>query len=252
MTTASVLVSPPTESDVVDRLVAGPLDRDGAERLYVAMFADVCVAVEGSGADLVVAVEADGEDGEDDAGDADEATAAVRAHLEDVLANPDEVEVEAREPRSGPEQFADEVLRLHEAGVTTAAIVEPTVPFLARRNVDSAAMKLRSSEVVLGPAPDGRVYFAAFSEPMDLRDALEPAPLEGLAGLAADDRSVDFVPMLPLLETAADLPTVLSYLRARVAAGRDVPKHTAEAVDEIGLTLDDEDGDLAIVAEDGA
>lgn len=244
MTTASVLVSPTAESDVVDRLAAGPLDRDGAERLYEAMIADVCLAIEGSGADLVVAVEADADE------EADEATASVRSRLDGVLADPDAVDVESRELRSAPEQFASEVLRLHEDGVTTAAVVEPTAPFLARRNVDSAAMKLRSSEVVLGPAPDGRVYFAAFSEPMDLRDALDPTPLEGLAHLASDDRGVDFLPMLPLLEADGDLPTALSHLRARVAAGRDVPKHTAETVGDLDLALRNEDGDLTVVTEE--
>jgi hypothetical protein len=244
MTTVSVLASPPDESSAVERLAGGPLDRAAATRLYEAMFADVCRAIERSGADLVVAISTEE--------DASRANGEFEDLLAENLTTPEAVEAVIRDGCDRTEAITGEVLRLHEAGVTSAAIVEPTAPFLARTNVDGAAMKLRSSEVVLGPGPGGRVYFAGFGEPIDLRDHLGPPAIEGLAGLANADRAVDFIPMQPIVEDAKDLPSAVAYLRARVAAGRRVPERTASVVADLGLAVHERDGSLVLAAEDGA
>ncbi len=60
---------------------------------------------------------------------------------------------------------------LDREDVATVAAVEPTAALLNRQLIDSAAMKLRSSGVVLGPAAGGRVYYAGFGEPIDFEDS---------------------------------------------------------------------------------
>jgi glycosyltransferase A (GT-A) superfamily protein (DUF2064 family) len=241
MTTVSVLAAPPAESTLVDRLSETVLDRAAATSLQEAMFADVCRAIERSGADLVVSMETAG------GGDTDE---QLPARVRESLANPDAVEVRGREQTDRGEALTREVLRLHEEEVTSAAVVEPSAPFLARTIIDSAAMKLRSSEVVLGPAPDGRVYFAGFAEPVDASGRFQPPAIERLARLADDDRSVDFLPMLPVLERAPDLATAVAHVRARASAGRRVPEATAVTVADRGLTVREEDGELRAIREE--
>lgn len=242
MTTVSVLAAPPSQSATIDRLASDTLEREEAGRLYGAMLGDVCRAIERSGADLVIAVDP----GE---GDAEEADADVRERVEEALVEPEAVEYARQEGEDRPERLASEVLRLHETGATSAAVVEPSAAFLARTTVDSASMKLRSSEVVLGPTTEGRVFFAGFGEPMDLREALESPALESLADLASEDRSVDFLHVLPVIEGPDDLTTAIPLLRARVAAGRLVPERTAEVVAELGLAVAEREGDLTVVRE---
>lgn len=239
MTTVSVLASPSGSADLVDRLGGEVLGPEEAGRLYEAMLADACRAVERSGADLVVRV-----DGQDPEG--------VIEDLKPTLEAPDEMEVVAHEAAARSEALASEVLRLQETGVRTAAVMEPSGAFIARRTVDSASMKLRSSELVVGPAPGGRVYFAGVAEPLDLRDRFERPAMESLAGVADEDRGVDFLPMLPVLDRAADLPTVVATLRARGSAGRSVPERTAGVVTDLGLAVSAADGELAVVREGAA
>jgi hypothetical protein len=51
--------------------------------------------------------------------------------------------------------------------------------------------------------------------------------------------------MLPTVETPDDLATVVSLIRARAAAERVVPVHTATWIGEQGLFV--EDGSLVVV-----
>jgi glycosyltransferase A (GT-A) superfamily protein (DUF2064 family) len=119
-----------------------------------------------------------------------------------------------------------------------------TAPLIGRALVDTAAMKLRSSEVVLGPAGDGRVYYAGFSAPIDFEDAYEPPEIATLARRATDaGHEVDFVEMLPTVETGADLRELVAVIEARGTAGRAVPEYTTATIDDLGLrTVAGEDG----------
>jgi len=54
----------------------------------------------------------------------------------------------------------------------------------SRTVIDSAAMKLRTNEVVLGPSTRGRTYYAGFTAPIDLRRRLRPPNLPTLAARA--------------------------------------------------------------------
>lgn len=240
MTTVAVLVDPPRPGFVLPRLPeTSPLSEEEAADLYAAVSRDLFVTVEKSGGELLVNYRPD------DAvpGDGD-AEAEVRALAEDAGVEEPRLEVQVGETFAG--RVGNTVTHLLEnEGVNSAAAVEPTTPFLTRQHVDQAAMKLRRSEVVLGPGTDGRVHYAGFTDTIDFTDAYAPPALETLTDRARDvGHGVDFLPLLSVVETGRDLAAVVSQLNARRRADKLVPTHTAEAI--AGFDLVVEPGDVGL------
>ncbi|PSP82931.1 hypothetical protein BRC83_07765 [Halobacteriales archaeon QS_1_68_17] len=239
MTTVALLADAP-EGDVLPELVAGtPLSAAEASTLYGAMLADVARAVARSGGDLLV-----------NYADEDGAETAIRETLDRWLDGPDaryEVQVGSTFSARAGNTVTHLLDREDERSV---AVVEPTAAFLGRQQIDSAAMKLRSSEVVLGPTTGGRVYYAGFTEPVDFDDAFAPPAVETLVRRAREaGLSVDFLPMLPVVETPTDLLTALPVLAARTRAERIRPGATASVLDDLGLAVapgDGGEGDLTV------
>jgi hypothetical protein len=232
MTTVAVLAAPPVEGAVLSELSGGPLEESEATALYTAMLTDVCRAVEASGAELLVNYRPD-----DQVPDGVDPESAVREPLEAALDAPGDVRYEVQVGSSLSARVGNTVTHLLEReGVNTAAAVEPTAGLLTRQLIDSAAMKLRSSGVVLGPSTDGRVYYAGFGDPVDFEDAYTSPTVETLTDRAVDaDLGVDFLPSTPVVETPADLRTVVPLLRARHRAERVVPPRTTTLINEFGL-----------------
>ncbi|SDE74152.1 hypothetical protein [Halorientalis regularis] len=237
MTTVAVLADPPREGLVLSELVAEtPLSETETVKLYTAMLRDVCRAVEASGGDLLVNYR-----GDDDlpAHDGESSEAQVRAAVAPALESPDEARYEVQVGSSFSARAGNTVSHLlDQEQVTSAAVVEPTAAFLTRGIVDNAAMKLRRHEVVLGPAGDGRVYYAGFADGIDFGDAYESPAVETLTdrGVAAD-HSVDFLPMTPVVESRGDLVTAITQTAARAEAGRNHPGHTAQCLAELGVDV---------------
>ncbi|MEF8868431.1 MAG: hypothetical protein V5A85_07930 [Haloarculaceae archaeon] len=236
MTTVAVLADPPRHGLVNERLVeTTPLSAAQAADLYAAAFRDVCRAVATSGGDLLVNYRAD----EALPGEGD-SEAELREALEPVSeldAGSVRFEVQVGETFAGRAGNTATHLLENEA-VTSVAVVEPSAVLLTRRRIDEAAMKLRRRELVLGPAPGGRVYYAGFREPVDFEDAYAPPALETLTGRGVDaGLDVDYVGTAPVLETGADLADLLTLVRARRSAGRNVPVHTAEALASLDLRV---------------
>jgi hypothetical protein len=240
MTTIAVLMDPPRPGLVATDLAAtSPLTETEAAEWYAAVCKDVLVAVDRSGGDLLVNYRPDGLlPDEHVAGTASEA--AVRTVAASALDDLDGVRFEPQVGSSLAARAGNTVTHLlREEEVTSAAVVEPTAPFLTRPVVDNAAMKLRRSEVVLGPSTRGRVYYAGFTEPIDFTDALADPPLGTLTERGrAEGHDVDFLPVQPVVETGADLFDALPLLHARIESERIVPVHTATVVDELGLRVD--------------
>lgn len=238
MTTVAVLADPPMEGAVLQGLVDDQVVTETqAVSLYRAMVGDVCEAVQTSGAELLVnyrpadQVPVDVEDPE----------SALQSIVEDALADTDDVRYEVQVGSTFAARVGNTVTHLLEREeVQTAAAVTPSAAFLGRQHVDSAAMKLRRSEVVLGPTTDGRVYYAGFADPIDFTDAYDAPAIESLVDRAGEaDLDTDFLPMLPTIDTADDLQTVIPLLRARAAAGSRVPPRTASVIAELDLTETD-------------
>jgi glycosyltransferase A (GT-A) superfamily protein (DUF2064 family) len=237
VTTVSVLADPPREGLVLPGLYeTGLLSPSEAADLYGAMLADVCLAVERSGGELLVNYRP-AELLPDEHADVD-SEAAVRSTLEGVLEEPPRTEVQVGSTFAARAGNTTTHL-LEQEGVDSVAIVEPTAPLLSRSHVDNAAMKLRLNPVVLGPATGGRVYYTGFTEPIDFENAYEPPAVETLTWRGRDaGHEVDFLPVVPTVETPDDLATVVSLIRARLAADRIVPVHTATWIDENDLRVE--------------
>lgn len=232
MTTVAVLVDPPRIDQVMTRLVeTSPLTSDEAVDLYTACSRDVVSAALESGGEVLVNYATKPDEGLDE----EPAEAAVREMLDGVAPPETRYEVQVGETRSGRVgNTATHLLETEDVG--SVAIVDPSAAFLARTDIDGAAMKLRSSEVVLGPAPGGRLYYAGFAEPIDFTDAFAPPAMETLVERSLDaGLDVDFLERKPVVETGADLADALSLLGARQQAGRLVPTHLAEWIDDANV-----------------
>ena len=241
MTVIAVLADPPRPGLVLPDLPeTSPLTEAEAADLYAAMLKDAVSAVRASGGDLLVNYRPD--DLFSDAYATDTAAEAeVRAVVADALGNADDVRFEVQVGSDVSARAGNTVTHLlRDEEVTSAAVVRPTTPFLLRTAIDTAAMKLRSTPVVLGPGTRGRVYYAAFAESVDFEGAFGAGELETLTrrGTAAGG-DVDFLPMQPVVETGDDLADLLPILAARREAERIVPGHTARLVADLGLRATD-------------
>jgi len=233
MTTIAVLAEPPVEQ-CAPAVLPEEFSTDDQVALYRALVADVCDSVQHGGADLLVNYRQpeavpDGVDPE----------ASLRELLDEELTDPGDVRYEVQVGESYSGRVGNTLTHLLESeGEPTSAVIEPTAAFMRREHIGQSAMQLRSSDVVLGPAPDGRVYFAAFGEPIDFTDSYAPPAVETLTERSVDaGLDVSFLPMTPVVEGPDDLPTALSYLRARNRAEKLVPPRTTALVEEWGLSV---------------
>ena len=248
MTTIAVLADPPREGLVFERLVeTSPLTASGAADLYAAFLQDILRAVDSSGGELLVNYRPEDlladahRTGTDPETELRELAAATLPDLEEVRFEPQVGSTFTA--RAG--NTATHLLETEE--VRSVAIVEPNVPTLTRKEIDSAAMKLRSNETVLGPSERGRVYYAGFTDPIDFADAYHPPALVTLSDRAIDaDHDVAFLPHLPTVETGDDLTTLLAEIEARRTTDSAVPAHTARVIDDLGLRIEVEDGEPTV------
>ncbi|WP_255167291.1 hypothetical protein [Natrononativus amylolyticus] len=233
-----VPVDPPRPGLVLPSLVEQtPLEPDAATTLYEAAVADVLRAVDASGGDLLVNYR-DEETLPASAGGG-EPEADVRALAASALEDLEDVRFERQVGSTRAARVGNTVSHLlNREGATTVGVLEPTAPLVWRTEIDGAAMTLRRRDVVLGPAPGGRTYFAGFGEPIDFDDAFAAPALATLAGRAeAAGLELGFAPMLPRLDTVDGLASVVAGLEARRVAGRPGGEATAAAVGDLGLSV---------------
>ncbi|WP_276261040.1 hypothetical protein [Haloglomus litoreum] len=253
MTVVCVLADPPRPGLVFPDLVeTAPLSADEAADLYAAGLRDICAAVEGSGGDLLVNYRPDDAIPDEHVPADADAEAEVRDALESALDAPADARFEVQVGETFAGRAGNTVTHLLEQEeVASVAVTEPAAAFCSRQEIDEAAMKLRRAPVVLGPSTGGRVYFAGFTEPIDFDGAYTPPALRTLTDRAGDaGHEVDFLKSLPMLETGADLAEALLQVETRRTAGRPVPSHVAEWLDDSGLTVvTDEDGGLELAGE---
>lgn len=237
MTTLAIFADPPRPGLVLPELAGtSPLSPEESAELYEAMLSDTCLAVSRSGGKLLVNYRPE-ELLPDEYSDGDPED-EIREALDGVLEESPRMEVQVGSNHAA--RVGNTISHLLETEeVTSAAVVPPTAPLLFRTHIDSAAMKLRNSPVVLGPSTDGRVTFAGFTEPIDFDGVYDPPAIETLSWRAGDaGLETDFLPLLPVVETGADLSTVVSLIRARRVVGGVVPQHTTEWIEKKGLRVE--------------
>jgi len=226
MTTVVVLAEPPVE-DCVPDILPSEVDADEDSTLYAAMFADLCTAIQrGEGEVLINHPPAERVPEEVDPVD------SIRETLAGRVPAPEDVRYEVQVGESYSGRVGNALTHLLEAeDEPTVAVAAPTALFLRREHLGNAAMQLRTNEVVLGPAPGGRVYFAGFRKPVDFADAFAEPAVETLTERGRQaDCGVSFLPMTPLFERPEDFQTATALVRARKRAGRLVPEETAALV----------------------
>lgn len=253
MTVVAVLADPPRPGYSLSRLAeTSPLSESECADLAEAMLGDTLRAVERSGGELLVNYRPE-DLLPDPAVDPDEsAEEAVRAIAADALEAPEEARFEVQVGSTLSARAGNTVTHLlREEGAQSAAIVRGDAPFVLRSTIDSAAMKLRTNDVVLGPSTNGRVYFAGFKTPIDFDSAFIAPEMETLVDRANDaDCDVGFMQMQPTVRTSSDLATLVSTIRSRWQAGRVVPERTATFVVDNGLAVvGDADEELRLVRD---
>lgn len=237
MATVVVLADPAREGLVLpDVPEATPLSVSDATDLYAAFLRDAVAAGEASGGDLLVNYRSDDLLPERFRRDVDPES-AIRASVDRALADPEDVRFERQVGSTRSARVGNTVTHLlREEDAPGVVVVDPRAPMLDRVGIDQIAMELRRSDVVVAPSTRGRVAAIGFAETLDFEDALEPPALARLTERArADDLQVEFRPVQPLVETGADLATVLSLVRARETADRKRPAFTARALGELEL-----------------
>ncbi|WP_265111393.1 hypothetical protein [Halosolutus halophilus] len=238
-----VPVDPPREGLVLSALVdRTPLTASEAVTLYEAAVTDVLRAATGSGGDLLVNYrDAETLPDEDAAGDPE---GEIRELAEFALDDTDDVRFERQIGSTRAARIGNTVTHLLEReAVQTVGVLEPTVPLVARTELDGAAMSLRRHDVVLGPSSGGRTYFAGFAEPIDFSDAYEPPALSTLADRTADaGLGLGFAPMLPTITSEPGLCATVAMLDARARADRPSGAATAAVLEDLGLVVGREGG----------
>jgi hypothetical protein len=233
MTTVAVLADLPAETDALAGVVeSGPLDAEEATRLYTATLRDACAAVERSGGELLVnyrTLDAPEEEAEE----------AVASAVAPALDDPEDARYEVQVGSTRSARVGNTVTHLLEREeVRSAAVLDPAVALAERRHVDSAAMKLRGAEVVLGPTPGGAVWYAGFTEPVDFADAFAPPSLRTLTERGSGGGlDVEFIESRPLVSDYAGLASAVVSVQSRTIAGRPVPGYTRRAVADLGLDV---------------
>ena len=243
MTTVAVLADPPQPGGVLSSLAAStPLSEAEAAELYEALLKDAVLAVDRSGGELLVNYRAAGDVGYD--GDPE---AALRAVVSDVL-DPDSVRFEPQVGGPFASRVGNTATHLLESeGVGSVGIVRPEAARFARTDIDSAAMKLRTTPVVVGPAPGGRVCYAAFRDPIDYADCYARPALGTLTDRALEaGLDVGFLESKPYLETASDLAGAIVSVRARRRADAIVPPYFAAWIEQSDLAVSGGDGGLTL------
>ncbi|USZ68155.1 DUF2064 domain-containing protein [Halorussus salilacus] len=246
MTVLAVFADPPRPGLALPELPeSSPVSEREAADLYAAALKDTLAAVERSGGELLINYRPDDLIAPEHEGDRS-AEAEVRALAADALDDPDDARFEVQVGSTFSARAGNTVTHLLEReGVRSAAVVPGTAPTLTRKEVDSAAMKLRRNEVVVGPSERGGAYFAGFTTAeLDFEDAYAAPAVETLTTRAVDaGHEVEFLPSMAEVRTGADLLSLVPVLNARARAGRIVPEHTASLLREWGLrVVEGEDG----------
>lgn len=220
---------------------AGVLGSDAAATLAGAMVRDAAIGAAHSGGELLVNYSTD-EQLPAELRTEVEPVDELRELLDGALADlgPVRFEPQVGETRATRIENSIDHLLVQE-GVDSVAVLDGRAPTLDRPTLDSAAMKLRRSEVVVGPAPGGRVAYLGLTEPVDLGDLELPFALTTVVERAVGNgHDVDFLPMHPRVTDVTDLSTLIAHVEARRTAGRRVPKQTAAALGSIDVGIDAE------------
>ncbi|WP_323676424.1 hypothetical protein [Halorubellus sp. PRR65] len=253
MTLVAVLADPARPGLVLPSLVDdGPLDADEAADLYEASLLDTVAAAANSGAKTLVNYRGDDTLPDEHVTDTP-AEAEVRALASEVVdLGADDVRFEVQVGSTFDARVGNTVTHLlrDDPDVSSVLATDAVAPLLGRKDVDSTSMKLRRSDVVIGPSTDGTVWGGAFNDSIDFDGAYTTPAVETLAQRGVDaGLDVGFAPTYPRIDTVPGLRTTVAQIRARQRADRAVPTATAQVIGYLGLAVRDGDDGAELVRE---
>lgn len=249
MTTVAIMADPPIPGLVLRDLIGVvDLSADDVAKLYVAMFKDVMIAIEHSGGELLInyqSTENLPSEFNSDTDPADELASIATSVLDG------EPRLEKQVGSNKYERYRNTITHLLDVeSVQSAAFVPACTPLMTRVIIDSAAMKLRRHEVVVGPTVNGDLYYAGFTAVPDLSIPRDISPVEAVARHAVKAGfMVDVLKDGHIVSDAGSLAELLLRVRTLRAANHPVPTFTAQWFDEhdIDITFVDERPALTII-----
>lgn len=243
MTTIVVVVDPPREGLVLPALVESSRVTPGeATELYAATVKDSMRAAADSGGEVLVNYRRD-EDLPEAYRTGESVEAVVRSLAGQALDDPDETRFEVQVGSSYEARVGNTVTHLlRDEEVGSVAVLDGTAPTVTRTVLDSAAMKLRRTEAVIGPALAGRVSYLGLTESIDFAGSFDPPELGNLVGKVVDaGLVVDFLPIHPTVRSVDGLDTLYAVLEAQQRADRRVPAFTMDVLNRLDLRVEDDD-----------
>lgn len=214
------------------RASVAPFERPDLEGLFRALTADAVAAAHESGGTPLIAIPADDEAARTYAGEINE---HVLPDGEAAAVFP----VQDAGTGLSPGVVLASVRERWEAA--SGAVLDPATPFVLRRHLDSAAMRLRRDDFTIGPTPGGGWYFLGTTLPGEEVPATVPTAVDELVRALDTDggRTVGFLPFLPAIRSADDLRGAAAVLAGMRAADRPVAPFSTAWLERVDTATTD-------------
>lgn len=121
---------------------------------------------------------------------------------------------------------------LHESSAeATAAVVNPITPFIQRRHIDAAAMRLRRNEVVVGPTAGPHWYYFGTQADVSLESSDTDFETDrAITDMVDPTMSVDLLPYLTEITSEQGRRMLDTHLRIVERTGGHAAPYTREHV----------------------
>lgn len=238
MTVITLFVDPPRPGLVFPDLVEqSALSAGEAAELYQAIFQDLLLSATASGGDVLINYRPDDllpTKFTDESEPAAEKISQIAASTIETL---DNIRFEVQIGSTQSARVGNTVTHLlDKEDHSSVGILQPTVASISRSDLDSAAMKQRRADVVIGPGQANTIYYAGFSTPIDFSGVFDSSPLASVIQGANDaDLKISLLDMHPVLSDIQGLKTYISHAHARKRAGLPFAEHTVDVIETLDL-----------------
>lgn len=192
--------------------------------LYHALCADAISAVDESGGELFLAT-----------GATDTAAQNFATDLQSaVLTDGDAAELLTVDRHEDQPDFRSALASVRNASpAASVGILNPCVTLLGRQQLDTAAMRLRRDDTVIGPTPAGGWYYLGTQLEIDAVPESLSDDLARIAKLFADDDwRLGFLPLLPVINAPTDIAHMRTLVVSMHRGNRPISPYTAAWLDQ--------------------
>lgn len=200
--------------------------------LFHAACADAASAVEESGGELYLAITTQ----EPPTGQRD--ARAFADELADTVLDEDATILDVPGEDGVPDTTQTLASVRADSDAASVAVLDPRVPLIGRQHLDTAAMRLRRNDVVIGPTPTGGCYFVGTSLAADALPRVWDTDIDATTrALAETDNALGFIAILPRLAHADTISGITALVNAFNRSDQSVAPFTRACLDrydEIG------------------